>query len=154
MTMVVGMFSSLLGAQRAVTDLVDAGFRRSRISMLVRDGARHAANEDDEQGPLARATNSVARGGSVIAGGPLKEALEAETGESDDAVTHTLSIAGLQPAAARFFADAIINGAILVAVHCAEDEVRDARDILDVHVGYEEPEPRSVDSATSSRPVT
>jgi hypothetical protein len=41
--------------------------------------------------------------------------------------------AGLQLPAARFFADAICNGAILVAVHCLDSQVGDARDILDVH---------------------
>lgn len=43
-----------------------------------------------------------------------------------------LEIAGLEPVAARFFADAICNGAVLVAVRCAAPRASNARDILDV----------------------
>ena len=135
MTMVVGMFESLSGAQRAVTDLVDSGYRRNAISVLV----RHASNAlpvlgtKEAQGALARATDSAHALG-ILAGGPLGVALGAEkTHATESAVMATLANAGLNPAAARFFADAICHGAILVAVHCAERELRDAREILDTY---------------------
>jgi hypothetical protein len=48
-------------------------------------------------------------------------------------VTHTLVSAGLNLPVARSFAEAICNGAVLVAVHCQERRIRDAREILDTH---------------------
>ena len=141
MTMVVGMFENLLSAQRAVADLVGSGYRRNAISVLVRNArpANGQLDEDDdgdgeeEHGALARATHS-ATATSVLAGGPLGAAMRMDSCDSTEhAVMHTLTNAGLKPAAARFFADAICNGAILVAVHCPECEVRDARDILDIY---------------------
>ena len=137
MTMVVGMFENLVSAQRAVADLMGSGYRRNAISVLVRHGQiaePHDDDGEDEQGALARATESMLGAGSVLAGGPLAAAIHADGVDSTEhAVINTLTTAGLQPAAARFFADAICNGAILVAVHCPECEVRDARDILDTY---------------------
>ena len=130
MTMVVRMFETLTDAQRAVSELVESGYARNAISILVRDALGHARPRNDDtpdQGPLARATN-------IIAGGPLGVELHRDgraVGES--AVAHCLKTAGLQLPAARFFADAICNGAILVAVHCVDSEVGYARDTLDVH---------------------
>jgi hypothetical protein len=136
--MVVGMFGSLVNAQHAVADLVTSGYARNSISVLVRNvGAAPCDDDEEEHGPLARAANALSAN-AVLAGGPLGAALRAEPEEpAEHAVMHTLTAAGLQPAAAQFFADAICNGAILVAVHCADRYVRDARDILDV---YSEPE--------------
>ena len=135
MTMVVGMFESLTNAQHAVADLMGSGYARNTISVLVRNGGvRDAAcATDDEQGALSRATNTLAAT-RVLAGGPLGAALRAEPEEpAEHAVAHTLASAGLRPAAAQFFADAICKGAILVAVHCPDAHIRDARDILDTY---------------------
>jgi hypothetical protein len=139
MTMVVGMFETLVNAQRAVSDLVDSGYAPNAISVLVRDGSAYARHDDGsgEQGALARATKSVATTG-VLAGGPLGRALCNDTHQPPErAVMDTLAHAGLKPAAARFFADAICNGAIMVAVHCPAREVRAAREILDIYTGEE-----------------
>ena len=57
----------------------------------------------------------------------------------ESAVVSALTRAGLQPAAARHFAEAVSAGRILVAVHCKAETVRDARDILDL---YARSEPR------------
>ena len=130
MTMVVRMFETLTDAQRAVSELVESGYARNAISILVRDALRHTRPRTDDtpdHGPLARATN-------IIAGGPLGVELHRDgRAVGEQAVAHCLKTAGLQLPAARFFADAICNGAILVAVHCQDSEVRYARDILDVH---------------------
>jgi hypothetical protein len=130
MTMVVQMFDTLTEAQRAVSELVESGCARNAISILVRDALAHTAHyarDAGQHGPLARATN-------IIAGGPLGEALHRT---SDDvgprAVIQCLTTAGLKPSAADFFADAICNGAILVAVHCSDGDVRSAREILHTH---------------------
>lgn len=131
MTMVVRMFDTLTDAQRAVSDLVESGYARNAISILVRDALAHMAaprtNDPRQHGALARATN-------IIAGGPLGDALHRRTEVvGPGAVTQCLKSAGLQVSAAQFFAEAICHGAILVAVHCDDGEVRYAREILDVH---------------------
>jgi hypothetical protein len=130
MTMVVQMFNTLTEAQRAVSELVESGCARNAISILVRDALAHTAQrtaDASQHGPLARATN-------IIAGGPLGEALHRTTESvGPRAVIQCLKTAGLQPSAADFFADAICHGAILVAVHCSDGEVRSAREILDIH---------------------
>jgi hypothetical protein len=97
--------------------------------VLVRDVLAQTVprcDEPHEHGALARATN-------IIAGGPLGHDLHRDSnGVSPRAVTQCLKLAGLRVSAAEFFADAICHGAILVAVHCDDSEVRDAREILDV----------------------
>ncbi len=139
MTMVVGMFGELVNAQRAVADLVKSGYAHNRISVLMRHPARSSSDgHESGHGPLAQAANSRAR--HFLAGGPLAAELRGDGDAlAEQRVARTLQGAGLQPAAAHFFADAICNGAILVAVHCADAGVRDARDILD---SYVEPTPR------------
>jgi hypothetical protein len=129
MTMVVQMFDTLTAAQRAVSELVDSGCARNTISILVRDALAHTPDMRDagQHGPLAQATN-------IIAGGPLGEALHRTTENvGPRAVIQCLKTAGLKPSAADFFADAICQGAILVAVHCSDGDVRSAREILDTH---------------------
>ena len=132
MTTVVAMFDDLCLAQRAVADLIGSGFSRNVISVIVRhfQGPTEsvAVNGDGREPP----------GPSVLAGGPLGEALRM-TGHDETAVADALKRAGLPPSAAVLFAEAVGAGAILVAVHCEEAAVRDARDILDI---YATPEPR------------
>jgi len=131
MTTVVAMFDDLCLAQRAVADLIGSGFPRNVISVIVRhfQGPTEPIVNDDGCDPP---------GPSVLAGGPLGEALRM-TGHDESAVADALKRAGLPPSAARLFAEAVGAGAILVAVHCEEAAVRDARDILDI---YATPEPR------------
>jgi len=130
MTMVVRIFDTLTDAQRAVSDLVESGYARNAISVLVRDALAHTMHPCDDplqHGALARAT-------SIIAGGPLGDVLHRHTDSATPrAVTQCLKHAGLQLPAAQFFADAVCHGAILVAVHCDDGDVRYAREILDVH---------------------
>ena len=96
MSMVVGVFESLVNAQDAVADLVASGYSRNAISLLE-------ALPDEPQADAERA------------------------------LAATLEITGLNPTAAQSFADAICNGAVLVAVHCTPRRALDARDILDVY---------------------
>ena len=70
----------------------------------------------------------------MLAGGPLAVSLrDSEAAIAEDSVAHALTAAGLRQTAARFFAEAIAHGAVVVAVHCEDARVRDARDILDIH---------------------
>jgi len=129
MTMVVRIFETLTDAQRAVSELVESGYARNAISVLVRDAYAHAVPHGDtgEHGARARPT-------SIIAGGPLGHALHhGADAVSARAVTQCLNVAGLQLAAAQFFADAVCDGAILVAVHCDDGNTRYAREILEVN---------------------
>ena len=132
MTTVVAMFDDMCLAQRAVADLIGSGFPRNGISVII----RHL------QGPTEPVTvKSDGRdppGQSILAGGPLGEALRM-TGHDESAVADALKRAGLPQSAALLFAEAVGAGDILVAVHCKEAAVRDARDILDI---YATPEPR------------
>ena len=70
MTMVVGMFKSLVCAQRAVSDLVASRYQRGAISVLVRQS---------RQEPLAAAVANCGthdrRPWRVLAGGPLAVSL-------------------------------------------------------------------------------
>jgi hypothetical protein len=54
-------------------------------------------------------------------------------------VPDVLCAAGLSRFAATYFNEAICDGGVLVAVHCEDHRIRDARDILDTHVpdGFE-----------------
>ena len=131
MTMVVQIFDTLTDAQRAVSDLVESGYSRNTISVLVRDrlaGRVPHCDDPHEHGALARATN-------IIAGGPLGHVLHRDAqAVGRRAVTQCLRSAGLKVSAAQFLADAICDGAILVAVHCDDGAVRYAHEILHVHV--------------------
>jgi hypothetical protein len=133
MTMVLGMFKSLLGAQRAVTDLVASGYSRATISVLVRQAAQGKAPRpaDGVAGDAHVADHGAWR---VLAGGPLADSLRATHADAAGAsIIRALGAAGLRETAARFFAEAIARGAVVVAVHCEDARVRDARDILDIH---------------------
>ena len=126
MTTVVSAFNDLCQAQRAVADLMTSGFAKNAISVIIRrlqgSGESVALNSDGRDPPER----------SILAGGPLGEALRT-TSHDESAVADALKRAGLPPSASRLFAEAVGAGAILVAVHCEEAAVRDARDILDIY---------------------
>src|SRR5215212_10110817 len=117
MTMVVGVFESIVNAQDAVADLVASGYMRSNISVLVRNGLA------DSPPKHARGAGPRDRRNTPPAVPPICASESDE--ETERALATTLETAGLQPAAACFFADAICNGAVLVAVHCAAPRARD-----------------------------
>lgn len=129
MTMVVGMFKSLVCAQRAVGDLVASRYPRGAISVLVRQ-----SRENARAAAVAQCGTHDRQPWRVLAGGPLAMSLrDSEAAVAEDSVAHALTAAGLRQTAARFFAEAIAQGAVVVAVHCEDARVRDARDILDIH---------------------
>ena len=96
MTMVVGMFDSLVEVQRAVADLIDAGYARNTISILVRDthagavGVRQdfetPATDDDPPpigGPVQSAVD-VVKMAKILAGGPLATVLRHSAEPTED----------------------------------------------------------------------
>ena len=127
--MVVGVFASLVTAQYAVADLLASGYSQHDIRLVVRGRAEGQAADANCHLPSSRPYGTEPSCNR-------DEAVDAALGpgeDSESALTAMLESAGLQPSAARFFADAICNGAVLVAVHCAAPRAWDARDILDVY---------------------
>jgi hypothetical protein len=147
MTMVVGIFDSLVEVQRAVADLIDAGYARNTISILIRDGHldtagerrgfEEPANGENHQVATldgAEAVVDVVKTAKVLAGGPLATVLrQSSLDHPEGPVVRALTSAGLGLTSARYFTEAICNGAVLVAVHCEDRYVRDTRDLLDAH---------------------
>jgi hypothetical protein len=170
MTMVVGMFDSLVEVQRAVADLIDAGYARNTISILVRDSHADAvgvrqdfetpATDDDPpaiSGPRpAQPAVDVVKMAKILAGGPLATVLRQSSLEHPEGpVVRALTSAGLGLTSARYFADAICQGAVLIAVHCEDRYVRDTRDLLDAHAShspnlYQPPKAESLSLARAS----
>jgi hypothetical protein len=164
MTMVVGMFDNLVEVQRAVADLIAAGYGRNTISILVRDGHAdgvgvrqgfEAPADDDDPAAIhaeshaAQGAVDITRAARILAGGPLATALRQSSREHPDGpVVRALTSAGLGLMSARYFTDAICQGAVMVAVHCEDRYVRDTRDLLDAHAN---PAPGSRQPARESR---
>ena len=99
MTMVVGMFDSLVEVQRAVGDLLDAGYARNTISILVRDthadpwGVHQdfeppATDEGHAISSRPRAAQfgaDVEKAPKILAGGPLATVLRQSSRDDPEA---------------------------------------------------------------------
>ena len=150
MTMVVGLYDSVQAAHGAVTDLIDAGFSRGAVSFLMRSGLPLDVLADAPANVLANAAVSVhsdrddavesddGKSHRVLVAGPLAAAMRGEAYSHDnhdnqETFLRALTTAGISRPAAFYFAEAICSGAILVAIHCEDKRIRDARDILDGH---------------------
>jgi hypothetical protein len=141
--MVVGMFDSLVEVQRTVADLIDAGYARNTISIVVRDAHLDApavrqdfelSTSDGDGSGSASASVDVIKTAKVLAGGPLATVLRQSSLEHPEGpVVRALTAAGLGLTSARYFADAVCHGAVMIAVHCEDRYVRDTRDLLDAH---------------------
>ena len=144
--MVVGMFDSLVEVQRTVADLIDAGYARNTISIVVRDAHLDApavrqdfelSTSDEARSHSASASVDVVKTARVLAGGPLATILRQSSLEyPEEPVVRALTAAGLGLTSARYFADAICHGAVMIAVHCEDRYVRDTRDLLDAHATH------------------
>ena len=130
MTMVVRIFDTLTDAQRAVSDLMESGYARNAISVLVRDALAPARAGLRRPAPARPACPCDEHHRGRSARHVLHRDSEAVSARCGDLMPQAR---GPRLSAAQFFADAICRGAILVAVHCDDGEVRDAREILDVH---------------------
>lgn len=138
MTLVVGLYDTLQRAQGAVEDLIDSGFPHGAVSVML--SGQPAGSEPAGGFAEARAPVIVSASGrrlALIAAGPLAASLRDRGGAG---VPDVLCAAGLSRFAATYFNEAICDGGVLVAVHCDDVLVRDARDILDTHApdGFDE----------------
>ena len=133
MSMALAIFADLTLAQRAVSALMRDGVSKDAISVLVR--AREPEPDADLSfgGPLATATRAASER-RVLGGGPLAGSSDQwRQGRPAHVVAYTLAVAGMTPAGARFFAQAICEGAVLVAVHGAPEDLDPARMVLDTY---------------------
>ncbi len=159
---VIGLFSSLSEAQRVVTELIEAGFKRSEISLIANDASNQYARylEDRVAGEDAvKAGEGASFGaavgaltgalvglsalaipgiGPVMAAGPLVAALGggavgAVTGAATGGVVATLVKTGLPEQDAQYYAEGIRRGGMLVTVNTSEDLVPRALDIMNRH---------------------
>ena len=138
MTVVVRLFETLPRAHGAVEDLVGSGFPHGSVSVLLTGELA-----EDDLPPVFAGGVIVSASGrrrALIAAGPLAATLRDRRVPDAGRVPDVLCAAGLSRFAATYFNEAICDGGVLVAVHCDENHVRDARDILDTHApdGFDE----------------
>jgi len=136
--MVVGLFETLPRAHGAVEDLVGSGFPHGAVSVLLTGELA-----EDDLPPVFAGGVIVSASGrrrALIAAGPLAASLRDGHEPGAGRVPEVLCAAGVSRFAAAYFNEAICDGGVLVAVHCDERHVRDARDILDAHApeGFDE----------------
>ncbi len=152
MPTIVGLYETLQAAQGAVSDLVEGGFARGAVSLVMPSelsfdvsAKSPACSRGNASVALASSANGVVDCGSlgtrsVLVAGPLATALPRGGGDPAQAsVLRALSATEVGATAAHYFTEAVCAGAILVAVRCEDMRVRDARDILD---GHAPPDPR------------
>jgi hypothetical protein len=145
MTMIVGLYDTGESAGNAVDDLIEAGFGRSGISLLLpdEDSAQLPSTLLDapayrDEGPHDTEVHATIDCGdahpqSVWVTGPLATAMHGSAKAIAGPVLDALVSVGIGQMAAANVVDAVCAGAVLVAVTCEEKRVREARDILDGH---------------------
>ncbi|HEY5310496.1 MAG TPA: hypothetical protein VIK97_18410, partial [Casimicrobiaceae bacterium] len=106
MTMVVGLFDTLVTAQHAIASLMEAGYSRGGISVLIRkgygttDAGSHPESDDDGDDGWTRDSVSDDATIGVVAGGPLAKALHSTPdADCESSMTRVLCAAGMAPAA-------------------------------------------------------
>ena len=151
--LVTGLFNTKAGAELAADQLVEAGFSRDDISILMSDATRgrEFAMTTDSKAPEGAATGAAIGGvlGALAAGlvavgvialpgiglvaaGPIIAALAgAGAGGAAGGLLGALVGAGIPEHEAKFFSEAIEKGGILVGVYTHDDRIAVAKDILD-----------------------
>ncbi len=158
---VVGLFDSLLAAESTVTDLVQAGIPRDKISFVANDASnqysRYLNNPDEDAvsagegagfGAIVGALTGIMAGvatlaipgigpvlaaGPLIAGGLTGGVIGAAAGAVTGGVVGALVKTGVPEELAPAYAEGVRRGGILVAAHAEGDMAQRARDIIDQH---------------------
>ena len=150
---VTAMYDSFTAAQRAVQDLVDAGFNRDDISLIANDSAgeyksytaegdvkgNEGANFGAVTGALVGLGAMLIPGiGPVVAAGPLVAALTgAGLGAAAGAITGGLTASmidfGLDREYAGYYAEGVRRGGAMVAVRAEEGRASQVESILNRH---------------------
>jgi hypothetical protein len=152
-TLVAGLFNNRSSAERAVENLVDAGFSRDDISLLMSDATRgrefalQMATKAPE-GAAAGATIGgvlgavaaglvalgiiVVPGLALVAAGPIVATLAGlGAGAAAGGLTGALIGLGIPEHEAKFYHEGIERGGILVGVYSHDDRAGQARKILE-----------------------
>jgi hypothetical protein len=149
---IVGLFDALLAAQSAVTDLVQAGIPRERISFVANDASnqysRYLTNPDEDAvdggegagfGAIIGALTGIMTGlvtlaipgiGPVLVAGPLMAAagglvggaIGATAGAVTGGIVASLIKTGVPEAAAPLYAEGVRRGGILVLAHVDDEQ--------------------------------
>lgn len=150
---VTAMYDSFTAAQRAVQDLVDAGFNRDDISLVANDAAgeyKNYTSEGDVKGNEGASFGAVTGAlvglgamlipgvGPVVAAGPLVAALTgAGLGAAAGAITGGLTASmvdfGLDREYAGYYAEGVRRGGAMVAVRADESRAGQIESILNRH---------------------
>jgi hypothetical protein len=152
---VTALFDDMTTAQRAVQDLVDAGFPRDNISLVANDASgtyRSTVDRtDDVRGDEGAGFGAVAGAliglgamlipgiGPVVAAGPLVAALTgagvgAAAGALTGGITASLVDFGLTEETAGHYAEGVRRGGTLLVIHADETRAGQAETILN-HYG-------------------
>jgi len=151
--LVTGIFTSRMAAERAVDDLIRAGFSQGDVSLLMSDstqgrefgikttskapeGAATGAAIGGTLGAVAAGLAAVASitipGFALVAAGPIVAALTGlGAGAAAGGITGALVGLGIPEHEAKFYHDEIQRGRILVGVHASGDRKDQAKKILD-----------------------
>lgn len=155
MTNVAGIFDSKTEANEAVSTLLNTGFKKEDISLIVSDNARHtifAAPTDDEGnraarggtagalfgGALGALVASLAAVGSIVvpgvgllAAGPIVAILSGVgVGAAAGGLSGALISAGFAVDEAKHYENEIKHGKAVIVVHTTDEMVNAARSAL------------------------
>lgn len=155
MTNVAGIFNSKMEADKGLATLLDAGFKKEDISLIVNDNARHtifAPPTDDEGeratrggaagalwggalGVLAAGLTAVGSiavpGAGLFAAGPIIAILAgAGTGAAVGGLSGALISAGFAVDEAKKFEHEVTRGKAVVIVHASDEKAHLARTAL------------------------
>ena len=153
-TAVFGLYPGVERAERAVDQLVNAGFSNADVSVLMADtqGSKDFAHEKQTKAPEGT-TTGVAAGGTIggtlgllagigalaipgvgpfIAAGPIMGALAGlGVGGAVGGLVGALVGMGIPEYEAKRYEGRVKNGAVLLSVHCdTSDEITRAKDLL------------------------
>lgn len=153
-TTVVGMFDDRDTAERAVQDLIDAGFDRNRVSLVAADpGGKIYRQHVDEEGSLASEgaatglTSGAVVGGilgllvgaglifvpaGVIAAGPIAGLIAGgAAGAATGGILGGLVGMGIPEEHADAYAEGVRRGGTIVTIQADDDKAQQAHDLLD-----------------------
>jgi hypothetical protein len=144
-TAVFGIYQTSAHAERAVDELVRAGFPSSDISVLLQDarGTRDLAHEKGTKAPEGTAAGVTAGGivggtlgvlglGPFIAAGPIMAGLAGlGVGGAVGGVVGSLIGMGIPEYEAKRYEGRLKNGGVLLSVHCdTSKEIDRAKELL------------------------
>jgi hypothetical protein len=151
-TLVTGIFTARESAEQAVEDLIESGYSRDDISLLMSDTTqgREFAVGKATKAPEGAATGATIGGvlGAIAAGlvafgtisvpglalvaaGPVVAALAGlGAGAATGGLAGALIGLGIPEHEAKFYKEEIARGGILVGVYAHDDRVREAKETL------------------------